>query len=459
MTPPKTADLVLTGGTVLTFDGEDREATALAVADGTVVAVGDVDHVTGPDTRVVDLRGRAVLPGINDSHLHGAWLGAIWPTTILGGGMGGGMGGDTHDGGTHGDTDGPGAPLLADAEARRAAILRTGRIIAPLGITSYTEPGLGPGEDAGRTGCFSSAVLDEYAALADEGLLTARVTVLRLFGELDGPSTLADFERGLGAPLPSTDPRRVNVTGVKIFADGIPPMRSAWTHRCYADGTSGHLLVDGAQDAEREANLHRMIDLAHRAGAQIGVHATGDRSIEAVVTAMADAIAAHGPAGRHYLIHGDLVSPEVLARLPGLGIGLNTQPGIAAATGPWLAAALGDEALRDAWPLRRAFEHGVPVCLSSDAPVIEPDWRRWIAAAAEWMGADPSPALMRRLLRAYTVNPARQDGAEAWKGSIEVGKVADLCVLEANPLDLAPADLPHVAVSMTVLDGRTVFEA
>ncbi|GLZ42740.1 amidohydrolase family protein [Actinokineospora sp. NBRC 105648] len=445
MATARTADLVLTGGTVLTLDGTDREADSVAVTDGRITAVGDAERFIGPKTQVVDLYGRTVLPGINDSHLHGAWLGALWPNTLLSG--------------TGMDTGEPQAgPLVADSAARRAAILRAGEIVSELGVTSYTEPGLGPGEDGGQTGCFSAAILDEYAALAAEGLLRARVTVLRLFGELDGPSSLADFERGLAAPVPAADPRWLNVTGVKIFADGIPPMRSAWTHRCYSDGTSGHLLIDGTQDAEREANLRRMIDVAHRAGAQIGVHATGDRSIEVVVDAVAEAIAAHGPAGRHYLIHGDLVAPAVLARLPELGIGLNTQPGIAVATGPWLAAALGEEALHGAWPLRAAFGLGVPVCLSSDAPVIGPDWRQWIAAAAQWMGATASPDLMRRLLRCYTVNPARQDGAESWKGTVEVGKVADLCVLEANPLELAPADLPQVDVAMTVLDGRVVFE-
>ncbi|GAA3874083.1 hypothetical protein GCM10022243_44020 [Saccharothrix violaceirubra] len=445
MAASRTADLVLTGGTVLTFDAEDREARALAVADGTVVAVDDVDGLIGPDTEVVDLAGRTVLPGINDSHLHGAWLGAMWPHTLFSGGFGGGE-------------EGTAGPLVADAAARRAAILKAGDVAAALGITSYTEPGLGPGEDEGQTGCFTSAVLDEYAALANEGLLRARVTVLRLFGILDGPSSLADFQRGLADDIPSTDPRVLKVNGVKIFADGIPPMRSAWTHHCYTDGTSGHLLVDGEQDEERVANLRRMIDIAHRRGDQIGVHATGDRSIEVVVNAMADAIAEHGPLGRHYLIHGDLVSGEVLRRLPGLGIGLNTQPGIAAATGPWLAAALGDDVLRTAWPLRDAFDLGVPVCLSTDAPVMEPDWRRAIAAAAQWMDVS-GPEAMRQLLRAYTVTPAYQDGAESWKGSLAVGKVADLCVLDTNPLTVAPADLPGVGVTTTYLGGKVVFQS
>ncbi|MEU5690798.1 amidohydrolase family protein [Actinosynnema sp. NPDC020468] len=435
------ADLVLTGGTVLTFDAQDSEADGLAVLDGEVVALGDVAPLVGPDTRVVDLRGRTVLPGINDSHLHGAWLGAMWPNTLLGGPPAEQTG-----------------PLVSDAASRRAAILRAGDVVAELGITSYTEPGLGPGEDEGATGCFSAAVLEEYAALAASGELRARVTALRLFGVLDGPSSLADFERGLATPPPAADPRWLAVTGVKIFADGIPPMKSAWTHSCYTDGTSGHLLVDGEHDAEREANLRRMIDTAHRAGAQIGVHATGDRTIDVVVSAMADAIAAHGRAGRHYLIHGDLISAATLATLPGLGIGLNTQPGIATSTGSWLVAAMGEDALHSAWPLQSAFDHGVPVCLSSDAPVLGPDWRQWIAAAAEWTAATPGPDLMRRLLRGYTVNAALQDGAESWKGTLEIGKVADLCVLETNPLTINPADLPKVGVELTVVGGKVVFE-
>ncbi|CAL9453617.1 Adenine deaminase [Actinosynnema sp. ALI-1.44] len=443
MPTPPPADLVLTGGTVLTFDARDREADALAVAGGRVVALGDVADLVGPDTRVVDLRGRTVMPGVNDSHLHGAWLGALWPRTLFG----------SEGAVEHAE------PLITDAEGRRKAILHTGDLLSRLGVTSYTEPGLGPGEDAGPTGCFGSAVLDEYAALAAEGELRARVTVLRLFGELDGPSSLRAFEAGLATAPPTADPRWLNVTGVKIFADGIPPMRSAWTHHCYADGTSGHLLVEGEHDPDREANLRAMITLAHRAGHQIGVHATGDRTTEVVVDALADAITAHGPAGRHYLIHGDLVPPHVLDRLPALGIGLNTQPGIAVTTAPWLAAALGEDVVRTAWPLRDAFERGVRVCLSSDAPVLDPDWRRGVAAAARWLDLPASRVLMRRLLRAYTVLPAHQDGAESWKGTLEVGKAADLCVLETNPLDVDPADLPHVGVTMTVVDGRVVFEA
>jgi predicted amidohydrolase YtcJ len=61
-------------------------------------------------------------------------------------------------------------------------------------------------------------------------------------------------------------------------------------------------------------------------------------------------------------------------------------------------------------------------------------------------------------LRAYTINAARQDFAESWKGSLEVGKVADLCVLDRDLMATDPHDITGVEVDLTVFDGRVVFE-
>ncbi|NRQ36388.1 amidohydrolase family protein [Nonomuraea sp. NN258] len=433
---------------MLTFDPADTRATALAVRDGRVTTTGTDAAAAaqiGPATQVLDLAGRTLMPGINDSHLHATWLGAVWPDTLIS---------------EKGLSGHPGR-LIGGEEERRAAILRAGRICASLGITSYTEPGLGPGEDDGETGCFSQAVLDTYTALAAAGELSARVTVLRLFGVLDGPSTLADVTRGLRTGAPATDPEWLNVAGVKIFADGIPPMRSAWTCHRYPDGSHGSLLVDGADEAARERSLRTMIELAHRAGLQAGVHATGDRSIGAVIDAVADALADdpdRAGAARHYVIHGDLVTPEQVARMARLGIGLTTQPVIAQATAGMVAGALGADVAGSAWPLAALLDGAVPFTLSSDAPVTTPDWRVQIAAAAGLLGERAArPGLMTRLLRCYTTAPAAQDGAESWKGSLEPGKVADFCVLAHDPLTVTPADLPEVAVDATVVDGRVVY--
>ncbi|MFC6354704.1 amidohydrolase [Luethyella okanaganae] len=454
------AELVFLGGTVHTLGtGERAAATALAVRHGRVTRVGRDEEVVqqiGRKTRVVELSGRAVIPGINDSHMHATWLGAMWPRTIF-------------------DTAGALAPVDPEGEAghatgprlgtrgeRRAAILAAGRLAATLGITSYTEPGLGPGEDDGPTGCFGQAVFEEYVALEAERLLLARVNVLLLFGELDGPSHLHDYVDGMrGASRETARPAWLRIAGVKIFADGIPPMHTAWTHGRYPDGTSGRLMVSGLDDAEREANLRSMIRVAHRAGYQVGVHATGDRSIAVAVDAVAEAMREHRVDLRHYVIHGDLVTAEVLGSMAENGMGLNVQPGIAVKTSGWVAGVLGEDAAGSAWPIADALASGVNVCLSSDAPVLSPDWREGIAAADAWMGpakGGEQVARMLALLRAYTVAPARQDGADGWKGTLDDGRVADLCVLATDPITVAPAELPSVPIDMTVVDGEVVFE-
>ncbi|WP_309235901.1 amidohydrolase family protein [Amycolatopsis sp. SID8362] len=421
------ADLVVHGGVVHTFDADGAVTGGLAVRAGRVTAVGDdlTGHI-GPGTEVLDLAGRAVLPGVNDAHLHATWLGARWPHPLLGA--------------PHEET-----PVVT-AEDRRTAILRAGDVCAALGITSYTEPGLGPGE----TGCFSAEVLAEYANLHREGRLRARVTVLRLFGLLDGASSLPDFARGLATPVPAADPEWLAVPGVKIFADGIPPMRTAWTHHCYADGSHGALLVDGPGDGERAANLAAMISLAHEAGLVVGVHATGERSIETALTELRE--------GDH-LVHGDLVTPAQLRRMAERGVGLTTQPAIATAMRPMVATALGADVAAKAWPLREILDLGVRLTLSSDAPVVTPDWRVHLAAAGELLGArGVTPELTARLLRCYTTEAAVQDGSAAWKGALAPGMVADFCVLGADPLGVELADLPSVTVELTVTGGRIVHK-
>ncbi|ONI86998.1 metal-dependent hydrolase [Actinosynnema sp. ALI-1.44] len=447
--PKPVADLVLRGGPVHTFAGpEAQSGTALAVRSGRVLRVGadaDVRDLIGPGTEVVDLAGRAVIPGINDAHLHATWLGALWPDTLFGDHAAPGPG--------------PDRPLCTPEE-RRSAILKAGDLLARLGITSYTEPGLGPGEDAGSAGAFGMSVVEQYRSLAAEGLLRARVTALWLYGELDGPSTLDDYRAGLAAlGGGDSDPATLNFAGVKIFADGIPPMQSAYTHHCYADGSHAELLVAGEDDAEREQNLTTMIIEAHHAGLQVGVHATGDRAIELMLDAVERARAERDVDLRHYVIHGDMVNPAQLKRMARLGVGLSTQAGIAVRTAGAVGAVLGADRARNTWPLRETLDVGIPLCLTSDAPVLPPDWRREIAAADEWMGpADDPRDRVETLLRCYTVNPARQDGAETWKGTLAEGMVADLCVLAADPLTVTAAELPDVDVDMTVLGGRVVHQ-
>ena len=459
--PNRVAELVLRGGAVLVMDGPGTRAGAVAVQGGRIVAVGSDAEVApwiGEGTRVVELDGRAVLPGINDSHLHGAWLGARWPHTFF----------------NAPDPEaaaGVGGVLAGTRAERRAAILRTGRMLAEYGITSYTEPGIGPGEDDGETGCFHSEIIDVYRELAAEGALLQRVTLLALYGVLDGPSDVETVLRGIAdraETAPEADLAWFNVPGVKLFGDLIPLSRQAWTERAYDDGTHGDLLVRGDSIEQKAERLAEMIRAAHLAGLQIGIHATGDRTIRLALDAIAEAAAVPGaPSSRqlgHVIIHGDLATEAQVRRMAELGVWLNAQAGIAAATEGWLAGMMGAETAAEAWAYGAALDAGVLV-LSSDAPVLGFDWRRGIADAEARivrMGGSASPQAawerLHGLLRCYTAVPAEQDRAGAWKGTVEAGKAADLVVLGRDPFEVGAAGLPEVPIELTVLDGRVVFE-
>lgn len=435
------ADLILTGGRVRVMNRIGQIAGGLAVADGRILALGDwptLKPLAGPGTEVIDLAGACVLPGIHDAHLHGAWTGARWPDLML-----------------HSPGVGWHGPTLDGSEAIEAAIQRFGGLAASLGITSYLEPGLGPGEDAGPTGCFGTPVIAAYRRLAARGALTARVGMLGLFGLLDGPSRLDAVLDGIsGWPASDTGPGMLLHRGIKIFADGIPPLATAWTADAYLDGSHGGLLTGDGDDDLRLSAFRAMVTAAHRRGLAVGVHATGDRSVEAFV-ALIEGFGGAGGLG-HHVIHGEMATPSQIARMARAGIGLAMQPLIALQTRDWMAGTLRPEVLTRMWPVAAMLDEGLACAITSDAPVVSPDWRRSVAAMAQMLGPAGD---MPRLLRMVTALPAVLDRTADWRGTLAPGMAADLCVIEADPVETGPAALPGLAILRTVLGGRTVFRA
>ncbi|MBL1091094.1 MULTISPECIES: amidohydrolase [Streptomyces] len=559
------ADLVFLGGRVVTVDARFTVASALAVTGGIISAVGrreDVAPLVGPGTRVIDLRGATLLPGINDSHLHGCAFGMAGPPLSLDLGHPAvssladvaaavrqavartpdgqwitGHGWDTgylaecvtdptrqpsrHDldtvsrdhpvvlysfsghatwvnskaleliGIDRSTVAPPGGALVTDDAGEPTGLLHEGAqalvqnalpplsrqertdairsalaTLARLGVTSYTEPGLGPGGDGIMRGALGRQTLDVYHQLLADGELTARVGVLLLPTGMT--STAEEFARTLTALGGTTaDPRRLAIHGVKIFADGIVPNKTAWMHEPYVGGGSGSLCVGGGTHAERITEIDAMIRHAHVAGHQLGVHVTGDRAIDTVADTFAAAMAEHPrPDARHYLIHGDFLTPHSMKVLAAHGFGVNMNPTI-----KWTVADLEEDFVGSgraayAWPYRDALDAGVRVASGSDAPVTHPDWRQGIAtmmlreSKATGRVSGPEQRIgLAEAVRTYTIDAAWQDFADDWKGSLEPGKVADLCVLDGDLLTTDPHDIPDLPVVLTVMDGQVVHDA
>ena len=347
-------------------------------------------------------------------------------------------------------------------EERRTAIAAATAELHKLGTTSITDPALGPGGG----GMLGTETLRAYEDMAREGELGLRVSALLLFGD-DGVVTIDHMREGLAtfevdAPAGS----RLRVGGIKIFADGIPPLHTAWLGRPYADTPSrGSLVIPGDDDAARVAELHELVRLAHEAGHQVGIHATGDAAIDATVDAFAAAVQRHPREDtRHYVIHADLTYEASLRTMGRHAFGASSQPSIKTAAAHLSALLLGEERASYQWPYRSMLDAGVPLVFSSDAPVVWPDWRQGVAAAVlRTSAADgnvygPEERItVEEAIAAYTTGGAWQDFAETEKGTIEVGKVADLCVLGGDPFTEDPAGIPEMPILATVLDGTPVF--
>ncbi|MSO48112.1 MAG: amidohydrolase [Thermoleophilia bacterium] len=555
------ADIVFINGRVLIMDQEDSVDTALAIKDGSVCARGrDAEALAGAATRVIDMNGGTLLPGINDSHCHAVtWGMASPPLTldvsypavssiadivavveeavrnaepgewIVGGGWdlgfleeclsepgrqptrwdldaispdnpvllgdfsyhtawvnsetlrladigaaeiaqhpsliptndAGESTGILYEGVMH--TVSEMLPKTDHATRRFAAELALQKLNA-LGITSITEPALGIGD---ATGGMAQESLDVYEELRAEGLLSLRVSVLLFPIPMD--KGFDDFKANLDATpkFEIIDPRLLNITGVKIFADGIPPNKTSWMHEPYVTGGTGALTIPGDTIEEKVEQLFAMVEYGHRLGHQVGIHVTGDRGIDAVVDAFAAAVDSDGRTdSRHYVIHGDFMTRHSLDVCRRYNFGVNMNPTI-----KWTIADLekefvGPERAAYEWPYRDALDAGVIVASSSDAPVTAPDWRQGVAtmitrkskATGEVSGPDQAITLFEAL-RTYTAAGAWQDFAETWKGTLDVGMVADLCLVRQDLLSIDPDDIPSVDVALTVLDGRVIFEA
>ncbi len=278
-----------------------------------------------------------------------------------------------------------------------------------------------------------------YQAARRRDLLQTRA-FLYLPGEALEPVSKLDIERGFGDD-------KLRLAGLKVFLDGSVGAASAALMEPYMGaGGRGSLLMEGGE-------LARLWRAAGQAGLQLAVHAIGDRAIET-------ALAAASAAGiiseeRHRLEHLELATEEQLDRMAELGLVASMQPNFVAnwsGRGGMYEVRLGPE--RDAridphaWVLAR----GIPLAFGSDGMPMGP-----LSGVAAVL--DPPHELQRvtleDALRAYTGGAAQALFAEDELGQVAEGLRADLVVLSADP-----RTAPHekVRVEMTFLGGRRIFE-
>ncbi|RRO18952.1 amidohydrolase [Saccharopolyspora rhizosphaerae] len=528
-------EVAFVGGPVATMDAARSFTDAVLVRDGRIAAVGEeaVRERLRPATEVVQLRGRLLLPGFHDAHVHPVYGGMLRLRCDLSQAtdgadclriisehltahpdspwlLGGGWDMAQFPGGTptrraldsvtgdrpaylvnrdhHGawvnsvalrlagidraTPDPPDGRIERDPAGRPDGTLHEGatrlveHVLPEAGSQQYLdalvegqrhlhERGVTSWHDAiiGRYLGYDD-LLATYLTADDRGLLTGKVRGAlwwdRDRGSEQVPELVERRKRGRG--------RRFRAEAVKIMQDGVCENATAALRLPYL-GHGGRGLSFVSPEALAEA-----VPLLTAEGFQLHFHAVGDRAVRDALDAVSG-----GPWGlRHQVAHLQVVHPGDVPRFRELGVAATIQPRWAvndAAMVELNAPKLGHTRTSWQYPFRSLRAAGAVLAAGSDWPVSEADpmLGAHVAVTRCEPGSDdplgPEEALeLTDALAAYTAGSAWVNHVEQDTGTIEVGKAADLVVLDADPFSLPPGEIASCGVDLTVVDGEPVHQ-
>ncbi len=302
--------------------------------------------------------------------------------------------------------------------------------------------------------------LNAFAELEKAGELTVRTVAAIGFDNAKGMPQIPQFVEW----RTKYQSKRLRATAVKIFQDGVIESRTAALLEPYLGGdTRGWLNLEPEVLKPLAAELDRL-------GFQIHIHAIGDRGIQSSLDALEFARDRNGRRdSRHHIAHIQLFDPPDIARFRRLGVVANFQP-LWAWADPYIVdmtlPVLGPERSRWLYPIRSVANSGAVIACGSDWSVtsMNPLDAIQVAVTRRGLKEAPGPAWLPEevvdlplMLAAYTINGAYVNFEETETGSIEVGKAADLIVLDRNLFEIPAHEIHNAKVLLTLLDGKSVF--
>ena len=317
------------------------------------------------------------------------------------------------------------------------AVERAGRAFLAAGLTTVC--------DAQTT----RRELTAYRAAREQGRLPVRTVCMPLSNQLDGFREL-----GIVGPIGDDELR---IGPLKIYADGSLIAGTASFDEPY--GANGQLSGSMYHSPD---DLATLIQDAHAAGWQLGIHVQGDRAMRIVVDALEAAIGRSPRDHRHRLEHAGYPTPPLIERISALGLITVNQPNYLFDSGDEFLEQLGERA-HGLQPLRSELDAGIVVVLSSDSDVtsfrpLDTIQASIVRRTRDGAAIGPTEALtLEQALHAHTMAAALAIGMEDRIGSLEPGKLADLTVIDGD-LERTPTDgLASLDVWMTMLGGRVGY--
>lgn len=250
---------------------------------------------------------------------------------------------------------------------------------------------------------------------------------------------------------------------LKGFQDGSLGSKTAAMEADYADaaGSRGLLVTPPEQ-------LYDAIITSYNWGLQVGVHAIGDRANSLLLDVFERVAQVIGPGAQRMRIeHAQHLKTADIARFAKLGIIASMQPYHLADDGRWAERSIGPERAKTSYAFRSLLDAGVVLAFGSDWFVAPPNVMEGIWAAVTRQTLDgkhpngwvPAQRIkVEEALKAYTYNGAYAAAEEGYKGTLAVGKLADLVMLDKNILEIPPAEIRNTKVLMTIVGGQVAYE-
>jgi predicted amidohydrolase YtcJ len=508
--------VILENGVIRTMEPSLPEAAALAIA-GDRVAGGVGTHETAlasPDR--VDLGGRCVLPGFTDSHVHFLlWSLAQQDVQLKGTATleeavarvadaartspGGWIRGS---GWRSGDWSPPVEPTRHDLDAvapdspvalvardghsiwlnSAALALADGDLQLPGGVVEFDESGAPTGvlREESAWDFRHDQVL---AAVSEEEWLSLMRPALRLAASR-GVTAIHDKDGWLGALPRFQALRRNDALPIRVWQSlpaakldeiaevglssglGDDYLRVGYI-KAFMDGTLGSetaRLLDGSGvEITSKDELVDIVTRAEAAGFPVAVHAIGDLANREALDAFEETRELWAPQGlRPRIEHAQLLAWEDVSRFAALGVAASVQFTHATSDRD-LADRIWPDKTDRAYAYRSLWDAGTLVANGSDAPVEELDPLAGICAGVLRTqdgreGWHPEQAVtVEEALQATTVNPAWLAGDERRRGRLLPGYLADLVVLDRDPVACEPGELPEISVVATMCGGRWTY--
>jgi predicted amidohydrolase YtcJ len=323
---------------------------------------------------------------------------------------------------------------------------RATRHAASLGVASVQD--MSAGED-----------VRVYQLLLERGELLTRVYAATPASGWERVARLG-VRRAFGSPM-------LRIGALKAFADGSLGSTTAYFYEPYNDAPdtrglpSDELLAPGL--------MERRILGADAAGLQLCIHAIGDCANAEILDLYEKAIATNGARDRRFRIeHSQHLRVADIQRFAKLGVIASMQPYHLADDGRWAEKRIGAQRAKTTYAFRSLLDAGVTLAFGSDWTVAPLDPLAGIRAAVTRRTLDgrhpngwvPEEKItVEEALRGYTTGSARAEFAEADKGTLEPGKLADFVVLSHDILTGGADALEKARVEMTVVGGRVVYSA